>query len=428
MSAAPRVLLVAYQCGPCMGSVSQIGWEWYARLARKAPVTLATHVRNRAAIEAAGPALPGSTIVYIDTEWFAAPLYRLAKRLFPRSEHSVFLVSSLDYFVFDWSLRRKLRARTAEWDVVHRVTPVTPSAPTLLPTLGLPTVVGPLNGGLPGAPAFPELMRAERNGLRHLRELPRLLDALWGSTRRTARILVATRATRESFAARHQHRLTSMLENGVDLARFAPAPWPAPPTPAFPLRVLFVGRLVPVKGVPMLLDAIARVAARHPVHLDIIGDGPLRDGLEARSRSLGLAPIVTFHGAQALPAVAKAMRDAHVFCLPSVRESGGAVLLEAMASARPVIAIDFGGPAEIVDADVGAALAPAGVVAVTDALVRTLEDVIADPVAWRQRGLAGRARAEALYGWDAKVDAALRLYATLLAARLPAPHPLPAAS
>jgi len=122
------------------------------------------------------------------------------------------------------------------------------------------------------------------------------------------------------------------------------------------------------------------------------------------------------------------MRDAHVFCLPSVRESGGAVLLEAMASARPVIAIDFGGPAEIVDADVGAALAPAGVVAVTDALVRTLEDVIADPVAWRQRGLAGRARAEALYGWDAKVDAALRLYATLLAARLPAPHPLPAAS
>jgi glycosyltransferase involved in cell wall biosynthesis len=427
IASSPRVLLVAYQCGPGMGSVSQIGWEWYARLARRTPVTLVTHVRNRAALTAAGAPVAGSEIIYIDTEWFAAPLYRIAKRLFRRSEHSVFLVSSLDYFVFDAALRRALRARPGNWDLVHRVTPVTPSAPTRLPGLGLPTIVGPLNGGLPGAPAFPELMREERSLLRHLRELPRILDALWGSTRRTTTILFATRATRASYPKRYQHKLVPMIENGVDLNCFTSTPWPAAPTLTAPLRILFVGRLVPVKGVPMLLDAVARLAAGHPVRLDIAGDGPLRCELEATSRALGLEDIVTFHGALPLPAVARLLRDAHVFCLPSVRESGGAVLLEAMASARPVIAIDFGGPAEIVDAAVGAALPPAGRAAVTAALVATFDDVIADPAGWRQRGLNGLERARARYGWAAKVDAALALYRGLLTAPTPALRPGPAA-
>ena len=65
---------------------------------------------------------------------------------------------------------------------------------------------------------------------------------------------------------------------------------------------------------------------------------------------------MAFHGAQPLDAVARFMQACHVFCLPSVRESGGAVLLEAMASARPVIALDFGGAGELVDEYVGALL------------------------------------------------------------------------
>ena len=101
-----HILLVAYQCGPGMGSVSQIGWEWYARLSRECAVTLVTHVRNREALSQAQAPLPGSEIIYVDTEWFAGPLYRLARRIFPRSEHAVFMVSSLDYFVFDYAAYR----------------------------------------------------------------------------------------------------------------------------------------------------------------------------------------------------------------------------------------------------------------------------------------------------------------------------------
>jgi glycosyltransferase involved in cell wall biosynthesis len=91
------------------------------------------------------------------------------------------------------------------------------------------------------------------------------------------------------------------------------------------------------------------------------------------------------------------------------------VLLEAMACARPVTAVAFGGPAEVVDDDVGRALPDTGREAVVSGLVDVFRDVAAHPDAWRARGEEGLRRARERYGWDAKVDAAVALYQRLLA-------------
>lgn len=421
MSTAP-IILVAYQCGPGMGSVSQLGWEWYQRLGREREVRLVTHARNRAALAGAGAPLANTTVQYVDTEWFAGPLYRLAKRLFPKSEHSVFLLSSLDYFVFDFAayraLRRQLRAVHVAPDLIHRVTPVTISAPTWLGRLGLPLVVGPLNSGLSDPRGFRTIMREESTWLIRSRVLTRLFDAVVGSTRRADRILVASRATEASVGHRYRRNSRRMLENGVDLERFKASAWPEEPTATRPLRVLFTGRLVPVKGVNMLLQAVARVrASGQPIQLDVIGDGPLRSEWSALSIRLGLEHVVRFHGALAQNAVARHMRASHALCLPSVRESGGAVLLEAMACARPVIALDYGGPGEIVDAEVGALLPMMNPAQVIDDLTATLRGICADPAAWRKRGQTGRTRIEQKYSWPAKIDAARALYQEILAER-----------
>ena len=413
-----KLLLVAYQCGPGMGSVSQIGWEWYSRLAVSQPVTLVTHVRNRAALEAAGAPLPGTEIIYIDTEWFAGPLYRLACRLFPRSEHSVFLVSSLDYFIFDFSAWRKLRGRLAagaNWSVLHRVTPVTLSAPTWLGRLGLPTVIGPLNSGLSDPQGFGAVMRDESTWLIKVRNLARLLDAALGSSKRAARILTATRTTLKAVAPRHHARCRMMIENGVELARFVPAPWPAHPGGDVPLRILFVGRLVPIKCLDLLLRAVANLRGLGlPAQLTVVGDGPLRAEWEALATSLGIAAEVNFLGAQPIDVVAVQMRACHVFCLPSVRESGGAVLLEAMASARPVIALNYGGPSEIVSNDIGALLPLHSPEQVIADLTETLADIYAAPEDWRRKGEAGRRQVEQRYSWPAKIAAAQDTYRELV--------------
>jgi len=412
------IVLAAYQCGPGMGSVSQIGWEWYSRLAQQHEVTLVTHVRNRQALTDAGAPLAGSRVLYIDTEWFAGPLHRLAKRLFPFSEHNVFLLSSLDYLLFDFQAWRMLAARMRageRWSLLHRVTPITLATPSLLGRLGLPVVLGPLNCGLATPAGFDAVLKRDAVWLTRLRGIGQAAAALSGATRHAARILTATQATLGAVPARHRSRCRMMVENGVDLERFRASPWPLPPSATEPLRVLFVGRLVPFKGVGMLLDAAAITARSRPIEVTIVGGGPMEQAWRAQAAALGIERRVRFTGPLPAGQVAAEMARCHVFCLPSVRESGGAVLLEAMASARPVVAVGFGGPAEIVDDAVGRLVTPSSQAQVTDDLAATFADVCRDPGAWRRRGQAGQQRAAHQFSWPAKVAGAGALYEELLA-------------
>jgi glycosyltransferase involved in cell wall biosynthesis len=407
----PRIVLSAYQCGSGLGSVSQIGWEWYSRLARQLPVTLVTHIRNRPALEQAGAPVNGSAIVYIDTEWFAGPLYRLASWLFPRSEHPVFLISSLDFYLYDWvalKTLRRLRRQGAAWDIVHQPTPVSPLAATRLHKLNIPLILGPWNGGLRSPGEYPEIMSAESAWVYPVRRVGRWVDRLLGSTRNARMILTATAATRAEIPAKYASKCIAMLENGVDLAVFSPSAWPEPPDRQQPLEILFVGRLLPFKGVAMLLEAVASL--RFPCRLTVVGSGPEEGALRAQAKALQLEGRIVFTGALPLPEVAKRMAQAHVFCLPSVRESGGAVLLEAMAAARPVIALAYGGPAEIVDDELGRLIPSLGRAAVVAEIANTLADVVDNPQHWRQRGLAGRLRVEQRYAWPVKIDRAIALY------------------
>jgi len=416
MSDARRILLSAYQCGPGMGSVSQIGWEWYSRLAKRLPVTLVTHERNRATLTRAGAPFVGSEVHYIDTEWFAGPLYRNARRVFRKSEHSVFLVSSLDYFVYDREALERLRGlrrQGAAWDIVHAVTPVSPSAVTRLHTLGLPLVLGPWNGGLVSPRNFPDLMQADSAWLYPVRNFSKVLDAAASCTRSAARILVANRTTLNFLPADVRWKCDIVQENGVDLDVFRATPWPQAPSPDNPLRVLFVGRMIPAKAVAYLLEAVRLVLPEFPLRLQLVGDGPTRLEHEQQAQALGLTHCVEFLGARPLDEIARLHSDAHVFCLPCVRESGGAVLLEAMASARPFIAVNYGGPADLVDEEVGWPLAPDGRASVIAGLAEAFRDIVRRPAEWREKGLRGRQRAERLYGWDAKIDWAVSLYKSL---------------
>ena len=411
-----RILLSAYQCGPGMGSVSQIGWEWYSRLASQASVTLVTHVRNREALVKAGAPHDGSEIIYIDTEPFAGPFYRFVSRLFPRSPHAVNLISSVDFFFYDGMALKLLRGlcQTSgkKWDLVHAVTPVSPVAATRLHRLGIPLIVGPWNGGLQSPRTFPEIMRDDSGWIYRIRNFGRLLDLFFGCTRNAALILTATKFTDQALGK--DTRKLRMIENGVDLRLFHPAVWDPPPSHANPLRILFVGRLIPAKGVSMLFEAAACVRQEFPLHVTIVGDGPLRADLEREVEQRQIAGMVEFTGDRPLSEVAKYMMSSHVFCLPSVRESGGAVLLEAEASALPIVAVNYGGPAELVDDEVGRSLSADGREQLVEDLVDTFRDIVRNPEQWRQRGRKGRVRAEDNYGWDARIRSALGIYRQVL--------------
>lgn len=405
----PRILLSAYQCAPGQGSVSQIGWEWYSRLAGQASVTLVTHIRNKPFLEAAGAPLHGSEIIYIDTEWFARRLYGAARFLFPGSEHSVFLLSSLDFFLYDRATLHTLEPRRGEWDVVHIVTPVSPSAHSVLGRLGLPILRGPLNGGLRTPPNFPEFMRADSAWLYSLRDLAKPFQSVFGNP--PAATFYANRATWGALSPAERKQAERVPEIAVDPALFSFAPWPDSPSPTNPLRVLFVGRLIPAKALPLLLEGARRVHGSIPIEVTVIGDGPMRQAWEASAKTLPYP--VHFLGSRGASTVSAAFAASHVFCLPSIRESGGAVLLEAMSAARPVIAVDYGGPAELVDESVGRLVPADSPESVAAGIAAALAEVIAQPGEWRRRGIAGRRHVLLHHTWDHRVQRGLALYRRL---------------
>ncbi len=193
----------------------------------------------------------------------------------------------------------------------------------------------------------------------------------------------------------HWHKL-HVVHCGVDPARYAEAP--AAPDD----RLLFVGRLSAVKGVAVLLHALAQARETRPaLTLDLIGDGEARGALEALARDLGLAEAVRFHGYQGQAEVARALRDTGVLVLPSFAEGVPVVLMEAMAAARPVIATRVGGVSELVEDHRSGLLVPPGAQAPLAAAIATLAGD-----ATQRAAMGAHGRAAVIAGFDAEGEAA----------------------
>lgn len=188
---------------------------------------------------------------------------------------------------------------------------------------------------------------------------------------------------------------------GVDLGVFHP-----PRAGASRQGALFVGRLVPGKGVEHLLAAWARLAPGP--RLTIIGDGPSRTMLEAQAAALGVAVTVEFAGARSGPAVAEAMRAAAVLVMPSLQEGLGLVAVEAQACACAVVASDISGIRDVVTAGHNGLLVPPGDAV---ALAAAVDGLLRDPARAEVLAAAGLAQTEARFGWPAVARRYRSLYA-----------------
>jgi glycosyltransferase involved in cell wall biosynthesis len=174
---------------------------------------------------------------------------------------------------------------------------------------------------------------------------------------------------------------------GIDPARYGTTPRGAPGK-----RLVFVGRLAAVKGVPVLLEAFAKVLAAHPdARLTLVGDGPERPKIEARAGELGLGETVRFAGYLSQDEVTEELARSDLFVLPSFAEGVPVVLMEAMASRLAVVATRIAGIPELVEDGVAGRLVPPGD---ADALAAAISGLLADPEGRARMAEAGRARVE----------------------------------
>jgi glycosyltransferase involved in cell wall biosynthesis len=209
---------------------------------------------------------------------------------------------------------------------------------------------------------------------------------------------------------------------GVELERFAARGERAP---AAPPEIVCVARLVPKKGIDVLLEAAAGLArAGRRFRVRVLGDGPLRQPLAARAEALGLGEVVVFEGEASRSCIAEALAAATLFALPCVVAEGPdhdgipVALLEAMAAGLPVVSTPLGGIPEAVTSGRNGLLVREG-----DpwSLERVLADLLDDAALRAALGAAARETACQRFRLE---DAASRLAGWMLDACAPPRRPV----
>src|SRR5262245_4726681 len=416
-----RVLLIAEACNPTWTSVPLVAYNPARALPARPDlrVTLVTHVRTRDGL-ATSDIGKLADLVFIDNEFIARPVYKLA-RLLRGGEQLGWTIDTAmawpSYVVFEHMVWNKFGRRLGrgEFDLVHRITPLSPTAVSpLAAKTDVSMIAGPLNGGLRWPKEFPELVRREREWLVPLRNLYKLLPYHRSTYRHLAAVITASRSTAAEIPRNFRGLRFHLPENGVDPGRFPIADrWPEP---AGRFRFVTVGRLVPYKGLALTLGSVRRSAALQQCELVVIGDGPDRPAHEEFVAGHGLGACVTFRGQLPQAEVAADMRRSQTFVFPSLREFGGGVILEALACALPSLIVDYGGPGELVTDATGIKLPMRPREELVELLRKAMERLAADPTACRRMGESAAAEVRREHTWDAKAGRVAEIYRQVLAA------------
>jgi glycogen(starch) synthase len=203
--------------------------------------------------------------------------------------------------------------------------------------------------------------------------------------------------------------LATARQSVPEIADCSSVIWNSVPMPALagdsraadPRRLLYAGRLVRQKGVDILLAAFAELKHRYPnLTLDIVGDGPERSALEAEVARLAMTSVV-FHGIVSRDQVYMHINKAALVIVPSRFEPFGLVALEAAQMARPVVASDVDGLAEVVERGETGLLVPPDD---AQALAIAIASLLDAPERAVTMGKVAQRRAVACFGWEHFLD------------------------
>ena len=395
MSQRLKVLMSAYACEPGKGSEPEVGWQWALQMARYHDVTVLTRANNRPAIEPALAALRGREplpdFIYHDRGPRVLDLKRRLKSV------------KLYYLLWQRSARdlvERLHAAN-HYDLMHHVTFAGFRYPVAIWGHGAPCVWGPI-GGIESIPYRLLPWRHLRSLIYEvLRNANNLLQAapfhvLPRRARATTLILVSTREMQRTFAK------LGFEAEVMPTIGLQPAEIPFQPhRPGDgPLQLLFVGNVITLKGVDLALAAL-RQSQTNAV-LTLVGTGNFLPAAQRLAERWGLGGRVNFAGRLPREEVLKAYPRYDVFIFPSLHDTGGYAIIEAMFNELPVICLDYGGPAVVVPASCGVKvpLGPrAQVIAGLAAAIRSYDQ---NRALIQEHGQVARAVILRDYDWDKK--------------------------
>ncbi|HEX6186942.1 MAG TPA: glycosyltransferase family 4 protein [Pyrinomonadaceae bacterium] len=405
-----KILLVGHSCAPNRGSEPGLTWQFAWHLSQLHEVWVMTSARFREPIEKQLALTPNDKLHFV----WVGPRARSDSPRKPVGE----LGLRLHYLFWQRAALREARRqhRLHEFGLIHHLSWGTISAPPALWRLPIPFVWGPV-GGAQTTPwayrhylgsAWPlEVFRTLRVKL--VTRMPRLRRTV----RNCALLLSTNPETTRALHAVGMRRIQFHPNIGVPEDFLVPV-LPKTDRDDREKIILWAGRMIPIKGLSLALEAFSKIEPSLRVRLCIAGDGPLKREMENLARDLGVAGRVDFLGAVPWLEMKRRYQDADIFLFTSLRDSSGAVLAEAMASGLPIVTLDHQGAGAIVPAEAGIKVTVGDPAQTVLALADGLRRLIGSHDLRQRMGEVARARAESM-SWTEHAETMSQWYAQLMA-------------
>jgi glycosyltransferase involved in cell wall biosynthesis len=407
-----RILIVSENASDLFGGEAILPLHYFRLLrARNIDVWLITHERVKTHLLETMPE-ESERIYYVPDTFFHIYLNKISQFLPERiSVITIGAISHVITQIYQYKLAKKV-IKAKYINILHEPTPVSPKQPSILFGLGVPVIIGPLNGGINFPKAFLYMQsKFEKYMYSVVRIISNIINVLIPGKLFADVILVANQRTRDALPLFIRGEVKKLVENGVDLQLWRPT---EKDHNTQEVKFVYFGRLVDLKCIDYLIKAIALVKTDCVIKLYIVGDGYKRNELEALVDQLGCADQVVFFGWIDQKYCPEIMTNVDVLVLPSVRECGGAVILEAMAIELPIIAVNWGGPSDYVTEETGILIEPDNIKDFNHQLISAIERLANNPELRKKMGKAGRKRVEDQFDWNKKIDLMIDIYLSLL--------------
>ena len=348
-----KVLLSAYACEPNKGSEPEVGWHWAMEIARLGhEVWVLTRANNQPVIETEFLKQPQPANLHFF--YYDLPAWARWWKKGGRGVH-------LYYLLWQWGayLLVKKRHEEIHFDLVHHITFVSVRQPSFMGNLGIPFIFGPVAGG-ERAPWRLRIGYGARgfllDALRDIANLMVKIDPLMRRTFKQAKKIYATsEQTLSLIPEKYQHKAMVQLAIGIEDALCGRDQQQTSSRAGNnEFRILYVGRFVYWKGMHLGLRAFANLVKDGvDARLTLVGQGPDEKRWRRVSEQLGVTTRIDWIPWVTQDELAAIYARHDVFLFPSLHDSGGMVVLEAMAHGLPVVCFGLGGPGQNVDATCG---------------------------------------------------------------------------
>lgn len=352
-----KILLSAYACEPNKGSEPEVGWKWATELLKFGHhVHVITRLNNKDNIE---KELKKKKINNIHFIYFDFPIWfiKIFKGKKNKFSYFYFYIWQVAIYFVARNLVKKIK-----FDYIHHVTFVSYRIPSFLCLLNVPFIFGPVAGG----EEIPKNLIVDFDLRSKFKEYLRKLSNIYINYspiinivfKKSVKIIATTNETKLKIPKKYHSKTfvelaispekSNCIQHKINTDNLKKN-----------FNLCFVGVLEHRKGINIILEVIKKLRKNNfKFFFNFYGDGPLKKNIEEFITRENLTSYIKFHGVIPHEKVCEEMKKNHIFFFPSLRDSGGFVLFEAMSVGLPSLILKLGGPANIIDNNCGVVIDP----------------------------------------------------------------------